>query len=419
MDQFTRHRTLSNNISLDDKSTDESRRMSPSSDLNMTETLPGGGNDNNGGNRYEVPVWVQQMLQQQQNALESQQAQYQQQQNILVAQQTQYQQQQTQIQHLTALLTNGGTNTNTPANADRTTTQASDTKRPRAKLPDTEKFTSDDLSLYPQFEGKLLAKLEIDKNAIGEEKDRIWYAFNRLEGKAATRIFPWMTTYRDTAKFTENEFFKQLRVAFRDPSIHQKAIIKLNTLRQGNRSFNDLVSEFDRLLLEAGGHAWDDMVKKGYLRASFNPILLEKLITVPEEENYEQFCKQVKAVADKLVEYKRVTSNAGTHPRGTPITGTKTAPDQAASADTMDWEPTSAKNSKRAKWVSKEELEKRRKDGLCLRCGSSYHRIAACPYQPARRPQTEVKIAKIDAKDAVLEEETESTAKIGKEELKE
>ena len=165
------------------------------------------------------------------------------------------------------------------------------------------------MSLFPQFEGKLLAKLQIDKAAIGDEKDRIWYGFNRLEGKAATRIFPWILTYKDTGKFTEAEFFKQLNVAFLDQALQEKAITRLNTLRQYGRSFADLISEFDRLLLEAGGHAWDDKVKKGYLKAALNQSLREKMVVIEEKDTYEGFCAQVKGVADRLAELQRLNGN--------------------------------------------------------------------------------------------------------------
>ncbi|OJD11347.1 hypothetical protein ACJ73_09559 [Blastomyces percursus] len=60
----------------------------------------------------------------------------------------------------------------------------------------------------------------------------------------------------------------------------------------------------------------------------------------------------------------------------------------------MDWEPTGPltesptvnRSYRRAKWVTKQELEKRRTEGRCLRCGGSEHRIKDCPYQAAQRP---------------------------------
>ncbi|KAK9364578.1 hypothetical protein V1509DRAFT_667903 [Lipomyces kononenkoae] len=128
-----------------------------------------------------------------------------------------------------------------------------DTKRPRAKLPDPEKFTGEDLSLFPQFLGKLQAKLEIDAAAIGTGRDHVWYGFSRLDGKAAARLYPWTSTYKDSAtNFTVESFYMQLSIAFEDQAQRDKALNRLNTLRQGSRSFNELLSELDRLLLEAG-----------------------------------------------------------------------------------------------------------------------------------------------------------------------
>ena len=43
-------------------------------------------------------------------------------------------------------------------------------------------------------------------------------------------------------------FFRQMDIAFLDTSLRDKALSKLNPLRQHNRSFSELVSEFDRLL---------------------------------------------------------------------------------------------------------------------------------------------------------------------------
>src|SRR5207237_10279796 len=69
-----------------------------------------------------------------------------------------------------------------------------------------------------------------------------------------------------------------------------------------------------------------------------------------------------------------------------PSTGASQSPAPATTpTDKMDWEPTRA-NAQRAKWVSKEEINKRKAEGQCLRCGKSGHRIAFCPYKPAINP---------------------------------
>ncbi|KAK9233706.1 hypothetical protein V1525DRAFT_392229, partial [Lipomyces kononenkoae] len=58
------------------------------------------------------------------------------------------------------------------------------------------------------------------------------------------------------------------------------------------------MSELDHLLLEAGGHAWADEVKKGYVRAAVNQSLRDRLITIEEKATYEGYCLQIKNIAD-------------------------------------------------------------------------------------------------------------------------
>jgi hypothetical protein len=286
-------------------------------------------------------------------------------------------------------------------------------KRPRPKLSDDhEKFDGEDLSLYPQFRGKLEAKVEIDAEAIGTEKDRVWFAFHRLTGTAAARIYPWISTFKNTPFFTLPGYFKQMDIAFLDPSLRDKALSKLNTLQQGNRSFSELVSEFDRLLLEAGGHGWDDLVKKGYLKASFNQTLCDRLVTVEEKDTYEDFCHQVKGVADRLAEYRRFTNGVkGPRNLGNTASATTNGAASVATGDSMDWEPSTSRatrppkrNAARAKWVTKGELDKRRENGLCLRCGAGGHRVKECPYLPARNPNNTLRVATAKVAEPVLEE---------------
>ena len=266
-------------------------------------------------NQEHVPAWAQALLDAQRMEMQSQRQEFM---NII-------EQQSRQINNM-------------EARVNETPTRPPNIKRPRPKLSDDhEKFDGEDLSLYPQFRGKLEAKVEIDADAIGTERDRVWFAFNRLTGSAAARIYPWISTFKNTLFFTLPGFFKQMDIAFQDPSLRDKALSKLNTLRQGNRSFSELVSEFDRLLLEAGGYGWDDSVKKGYLKASFNQALRDRLVTVEEKNMYEDFCLQVKGVADRLAEYRRFTG--GINGSRNPSSTTPATPNGGASVvgDSMDW----------------------------------------------------------------------------------
>jgi hypothetical protein len=294
-------------------------------------------------------------------------------------------------------------------------------KRPRHKMDDPERFDGTDLSLYPQFEGLLFAKLEIDSEAIGNEKEKVWYGFSRLKDGAAGRIYPWIDTYKNRpAVFTVNNFFSQMQLAFKDPTLREKALNRLNSLRQGNRFFSELLSELDRLLLEAGGHEWEDRIKKGYVKAALNFALRERLVTVSEEPSYEGYCRQVKEIADRMAELQQLqrsgpsrrnpASSASILPRHDAADNTNsTSATPIPNLDSMDWEPSSSRaqkpNGKRAKWVSKAELGKRRQNGNCLRCGATGHRVRDCPFLPPQPPQP--KASNVDITGALLEDDDE------------
>ncbi|KAL5594227.1 uncharacterized protein BROUX77_007574 [Berkeleyomyces rouxiae] len=77
------------------------------------------------------------------------------------------------------------------------------------------------------------------------------------------------------------------------------------------------------------------------------------------------------------------------------------------SPDAMDWAPTHNSAPRRAKWVSKEELQSRRARGLCLRCGAGGHMSPNCPFERARPPVQQSVRAATNLPPPVLEEEGE------------
>lgn len=361
----------------------------------------------------EPPAWMQAYMQTQQKLV----------QDLVEAQARERQDTARQIADLTmqlnSLRTDVNNTINTPVSGQTNipeivmstsgTIATEPARRPRPILPDPEPFDAEDLSLYPQFRAKLEAKLTVDAAAIGKDREQLWYGFSRLQGKAAARILPWMTTYKeDATKFILREFWKQIDSAFQDAAVRQKAIAKLNLLRQGNQSFDDLLRELDQCLLEAGGHNWEDEVKKGYLNRALNSRLRERLIAVEEATEYEAYCQQVKKIADRLEEYRRSKKQwSGFQQQGAGTAWKKASQgDSTMTEDRMDWEPSVfAANKSKAPRMSEKERERRKTAKLCYRCGSSEHYIAGCLRRSSRRspsPQRErtprKSISKIDSK---------------------
>jgi hypothetical protein len=56
---------------------------------------------------------------------------------------------------------------------------------------------------------------------------------------------------KNEGKFIVETFLEQLRVAFLDPRLQQKALGQINYTKQGSRLFGEFINEFDRLILEA------------------------------------------------------------------------------------------------------------------------------------------------------------------------
>ncbi|RHZ43108.1 uncharacterized protein CDV56_100897 [Aspergillus thermomutatus] len=139
------------------------------------------------------------------------------------------------------------------------------------------------------------------------------------------------------------------------------------------------------------------------------------MVVIEEKNTYEGYCAQVKGVTDRLAELQHLngnnrasqsphTANKGNNNNGNKIESqglNRTS--SSVGGNTMDWEPSVASNAKRAKWVSKEELQRRRDKGLCLRCGSAQHHVANCPFRAPHRLGPKVAEVKVD--DAILEDE--------------
>jgi hypothetical protein len=266
--------------------------------------------------------------------------------------------------------------------------QLVDEAKPRHSQPHLDPFTGEDLTLYPQFKSLLKAKLRIDAKAIGSKEERLWYGYGRLAGKAQTRIHPWMDYAEGkTEEFTEAKFLEQLDVAFADPQAQERAITKLNKIRQGKQSFREFLSEFEETLLKADGWDWVDRVKIGYLKAALSKELRDRLVTVKLPDTFKEYCDEVRQIADNMLEMDEINRRTARHGSNRQL---PKATDQRT--DTMEWEPTqttsinASKTASRAKWVSREEIERRRTTGDCLRCGKTGHRIRDCKYRPPQRP---------------------------------
>ena len=230
------------------------------------------------------------------------------------------------------------------------------------------------------------AKLRLDYVESSEET-KFFALHNKLRGEAASQLQPWVKAISGTTNATAENLFVQLEISFGDPHKQEKAQRKLHQLRQTNKSFMEYFVEYRRLLLEAGGTDWPDAVKKSYLRAGLSQELQEQMIGREDiSQSLEAYCDELKKVSDQMEAFRMRNRGQQPHqrqgersrrpppaaitPAVTPLPGTQNL------SDKMDWQPSGPAtmvNVRRAKWVSQEELDKRKREGRCFRCGTSTH----------------------------------------------
>ena len=147
------------------------------------------------------------------------------------------------------------------------------------------------------------AKIEVDYYGCTEYV-KFWALNGSLRGKALRRMEAWVRE-RGTAELANGyEFLKRVEFVFKDPQAKERAQRKLDKLRQGSKSFLEVFTDWQSLLLESGGGSWPDDAKKVALDRILCDELVEAMISVPSQPDFESYCSTLKETDDRLRAYK-------------------------------------------------------------------------------------------------------------------
>lgn len=291
----------------------------------------------------------------------------------------------------------------------------------RPRYPDVPPYTGEDKSLYPMFLTNLRTKFAMEPHGFRTEEEQVLYAFGRLQGKASRRMHPWINVRQEKRiPITTLDFIAAMDRAFKDQDVQRRALERLNHMKQGGKSLQDFLSEFEQALADAGALELSDAVRLSYLEAALNKQLLSGLVGAPTEETYDGFVALICRINDQQKRLQRMEASSY-----------RAAKNHAAAAahgpDKMDWEPSRqiaalkaeiAAISKqhpgsdgsykaRAKWVSQSERNKRKENKECLRCGKAGHFIRECHLGPPEKPAS---VAAISHPDPAVEYDTETAS---------
>lgn len=238
-------------------------------------------------------------------------------------------------------------------------------------------------------------------------------------------------------------FITHIESVFGDNDEGRKALSKLTRMRhEQGQLWREHQREFDALLLTAGGELWPENVKISTFEGTFSDNDQMRLLGLFQEYgNYHLFSRDVESVMTKFErtdEYRRQNrkwqqreKESGTYRPGDGSSTTKASSSVDTEGDTVmtatrsesfgrqnkndgGRRPAAGDGKKRAKWVEKEEFERRREKGLCFRCGSSAHRANACPHLPPRKPVAMNAVVTESTTDVESEESDSERKRLGK-----
>jgi hypothetical protein len=323
-----------------------------------------------------------------------------------------------------------------PASATPTSSSLSNF-RPRSRISDVDYFTGIK-SEWRGWKMQMLIKLQVDGEAIGEELNRIGYVYSRLKDKPRDIV----TTYVETAFKQFNRdlhsveiLIGRLEISYGDAHRVEKAISKLHTIKQGEyESFANFFPKLESLITTADADLWPDATKITYVRNALNDRLRAQLIGASYEDLtiYSRFvtkCEQLSSQMEMMGMWKKKDGKKDVRP----AYQRPTVPIE----EKMEWEPTPYDTTrvnatrgyrydppnpdgypstrvedrnllgKRAKWVDYREMNARKEEGRCLRCGRSNCRIITCPLamaiNPARNNSTRLRENRIKPRVQILE----------------
>ncbi|KAJ5494368.1 hypothetical protein N7463_004235 [Penicillium fimorum] len=287
--------------------------------------------------------------------------------------------------------------TNTIGPHVETTNERNVTTRPRAVLPNPAMFSGSTTD-WPAWRILVENKLRVDGICLGSPADQCAYIYSRLEKMALKNTSTFMRERRDTG--TPDDLLAYLERIYGDPNVKARAVQRLYALKQKpTQSFEKFLPSFERELADAGALQWPDDSKIHTLVMALNKETHSALVHRGIPSNFTDLVHVLHRISADLSGFQAMWGQTKRTLKAAPVVEDIYEP--------MDWTPTvnmvkanrfahepsmsreKDRNlmGKRAKWVEQGEMDRRREEGLCLRCGRSGCRIATCPLKPARRPE--------------------------------
>lgn len=240
---------------------------------------------------------------------------------------------------------------------DSATSPTTQTARLSEKLPDPPLFKGSRKEL-PSFLNQLQYKLEANSDRYPTPRSRFLYSVSLLRGDAGDLVRPLLDKGINTAE----QVISFLESTYGDPNRKATAQNRLADLKQGKRSFLTHFAEFRRLAVDADLNEPAQVLQ---LKASLNPELRKSMIGARVPDSITDYANLIAAYDADL---RAINHSAQPRRQQHHQHRHSTASDpNAMDIDTMDYAP-----------VGSSERERRKRKGLCFKCGSDKHISPDC-----------------------------------------
>jgi hypothetical protein len=263
---------------------------------------------------------------------------------------------------------------------------------------------------YQMFKFEIGHVHATDAACFSNNERRKAHLLSCIEGsKARINVFTWIRGHWDG---TYNELEEYLDSQYSDRHEKEKAMQELSRIQQRkNETFNDYSTRFLQLATTAADNLSETMkitIFERGLRDEHKIVLVMLSPSSYPTFNLYHYDAVEKVERQENMKRSHLPSPAGYERSSSQPELTMGGNDSGTVMDTTGMNvrtsgratlPAGGKGKQlRAKWVTKEELSKRRSNNWCLRCGGSNHYVDKCPYLAARRPTKELPIQSMNAK---------------------